>query len=176
MRLARWLLAASITLAAPLALAQESPFSADLTLLPKRVQATHAAILAAAKTGQLSALDAVIAKQGKPIRLGFGDAETAAEFATANSATGDGLDVLAETVNLLETPYEAVDLGDGQRFYVWPYLAGVDLPTMSDADKVVAYQLVAPADLDGFIDYGGWLSLRVIIDADGTWSAWVAGD
>ena len=44
------------------------------------------------------------------------------------------------------------------------------------ADKVVAYQLITPDALVDFADYGGWLGFRTIIDDDGTWQAWVAGD
>ncbi|MGB3339747.1 MAG: hypothetical protein WBA73_21400 [Devosia sp.] len=175
MHLARsLLLAATLALVAPLAQAQD--FSADLTQLPESVQATRAAMLAAAKAGDLTALQAIIDGQSGPIQLGFGGAETAAEFATSNSVTGDGLDTLAELVDILEQPYEAVDDGQGGKFYIWPYLASADLEKLTDADKVAAYQLIDPDSLPDFIDYGGWLAMRTIINADGEWSAWVLGD
>ena len=168
------LLAAAIVLAAPLVQAQD--VSADLTQLPKRAQATHAAMLAAARAGDLAALQAIIDGQTGTIQLGFGGAETAAEFATGNSTTGDGLDTLAELVDILELPYEAVDDSEGGKFYIWPYLAGIDLAELGNADKVAAYQLIDPEALPDFVEYGGWLAMRTIIDADGRWSAWVLGD
>lgn len=178
MRLAISLLvAASFALAMPFALGQERIVSDDISQLPKPVRATRAAMLAAAKAADLAALQAIIDSQGTPIQLGFGGAETAADFATGNSQTGDGLDVLADLVDILEAPYAKVDDGEGGSFYIWPYLAGMDdLTTLTDVDKVVAYQLITPDALPDFIDYGGWLSFRTIIDEDGSWQAWVAGD
>lgn len=175
MRLARpLLLAATLACLAPMALAQD--VSADVTQLPKSVQATYRSMLAAARAGDVAALQAIIDRQSAGIQLGFGGATTAAEFATGNSRSGDGLDVLAELVDILELPYEAVDDGEGSKFYIWPYLASADLEALSDADKVAAYQLIDPDSLPDFIDYGGWLAMRTIINADGEWSAWVLGD
>jgi hypothetical protein len=168
------LLAATLVFVAPLTQAQD--FSADISRLPESVRATQAAMLAAAKAGDLPALQAIIDEQSGPIQLGFGGAETAAEFATGNSITGDGLDTLAELVDILELPYAAVDDGEGGKFYIWPYLASADLEKLTDADKVAAYQLIDPDSLPDFIDYGGWLAMRTIIDEDGRWSAWVLGD
>jgi len=168
------LLAATLAFFSQFAYAQGP--SADLTQLPEPVQATHAAMLAAARSGDLTALQAIIDSQSGSIQLGFGGAETAAAFATANSVTGDGLDALAELVDILELPYEAVDDGEGGQFYIWPYLASADLEKLTDADKVAAYQLINPDSLPDFIDYGGWLAMRTIIDEDGSWQAWVLGD
>jgi hypothetical protein len=170
------LLAAALVLPASLGHAQDRVVSDDVSLLPEPVQATRAAMLAAAKAADVSALQAIIDGQDRPIQLGFGGAETAEAFATSNSATGDSLDVLANLVDILETPYAEVDDGEGGKFYIWPYLAGADLSALTDADKVVAYQLIEPDSLPDFVEYGGWLSLRTIVDEDGSWTAWVAGD
>lgn len=158
------------------AIAQDRIVSSDLSLLPKPVRETRAAMLAAARNADLAALQQIADAQGKPIQLGFGGAETVADFAMAASLSGDGLDSLADLIDLLEAPFAQVDDGEGGSFYIWPYLAGGELTDLTDTDKVVAYQLVTPDALDDFIDYGGWLSFRTIIDEDGTWTAWVAGD
>lgn len=171
------LLTAMLALCAPAVLAQERIVSGDAAALPEAVRATRDAMLAAAKGADLAGLQAIIDAQGKPIQLGFGGAETAAEFATGNSQTADGLDVLADLVDILEAPYAKVADSEGGSFFIWPYLAGVeDLSALTDADKVVAYQLITPDALVDFADYGGWLGFRTIIDDDGTWQAWVAGD
>lgn len=171
------LLTAILALGASPATAQERVVSSDIAELPEPVRAARDAMLAAARAADLDGLQAIIDKQGEPIQLGFGGAETAAEFATGNSATGDGLDVLADLVDILEAPYAEVADGEGGSFYIWPYLAGLDdLTRLTDADKVVAYQLIAPEALADFVDFGGWLGFRTIIDDGGTWQAWVAGD
>ena len=171
------LLTALMALWAPTVAAQEAIVSDDISLLPEPVQATRAGMLAAAKTADFAGLQAIIDTQGKPIQLGFGGAETAAEFATGNSVTGDGLDALADLVEILEAPYTKVPDGAGGSFFIWPYLADVpDLATISDVDKVVAYQLINPESLPDFIEYGGWIAMRTIINEDGRWSAWVLGD
>lgn len=170
------LLTTIIALWASAAIAQESVVSDDLTLLPKPVRATRTAMIGAAKAADLAALQAIIDSQANAIQLGFGGAATAAEFATGNSVTGDGLDVLADLVDILEAPYAKVT-DEGGTFYIWPYLADVmDLATISDADKVVAYQLIDTTSLPDFIEYGGWIAMRTIVNEDGTWSAWVLGD
>lgn len=177
MRFARTLLlAATLAISLPAALAQDRLVNGDTTELPDAVQATIAVMLAAARSGDVEALQAIIDEQERPIQLGFGGASSASEFALANSQTGDGLDVLADLVDILELPFEAVDDGEGGKFYVWPYLNGADLTALEPADKVAAYQLVAPDALPDFIEYGGWLAMRTIIDEDGTWQAWVLGD
>ena len=169
------LLATCLALAAP-AIAQDRVVSDDLKALPEPVRTTRAAMLTAARAADPGALQAIVDDQGKPIQLGFGGAETAAQFIEGNSQTGDGLDVLADLADILEAPYAKVDDGEGGHFYIWPYLAGGDLTDLTDADKVVAYQLIDPEALPDFVEYGGWLSFRTIIDEDGTWQAWVAGD
>lgn len=167
------LLAAAAMALAPLpAIAQ---VSSDIGQLSKRARVTYSAIIAAARAGDLEALQAVIDRQGEPVGLGFGGAETAAEFAIGNSTSGDGLDVLAELVDLLELPYMR-EQTPNVTYYVWPYLDRMSLDEMTVADRVAAYQLVSPADLENFIEFGGWLSFRIAIDADGTWVFWAAGD
>ena len=168
------LLAAAFAMIAPLSLAQTG--SDGPSQLPEPVEATRAAMLAAAKAGHLAGLQAIIDNQDRPVHLGFGGAETAADFASSNSTTGDGLDVMADLVDILEMPFEAIDDGEGGKFYIWPYLASADLAKLSDADKVAAYQLIDPDSLPDFVEYGGWLAMRTIIDEDGTWQAWVLGD
>lgn len=177
MRFARTLLLAAIlALLSHLAAAQDRVVSSDLNALPEPVRATRAAMLAAARAADVGALQAIIDAQDGSIQLGFGGAETAAQFAEGNSQTGDSLDVLADLADILEAPYAKVDDGEGGHFYIWPYLAGAELDKLTDADKVAAYQLIDPEALPDFVEYGGWLSLRTIIDEDGRWSAWVAGD
>lgn len=176
MRHVRPVLLAALMLWAPGGHAQDRAVSNDLAALPAPVAATRDALLAAARAADLQALQDVVDAQDTPIQLGFGGAETVAQFAEGNSQTGDSLDVLADLVAILESPYAEVDDGEGGSFYIWPYLAGGELTDLSDADKVVAYQLVDPDSLTDFIEYGGWLSYRTIIDDSGAWQAWVAGD
>ena len=53
------------------------------------------------------------------------------------SADGEGREILAVLADLLGAPFAAVDGGDGELVYVWPYLAVYeDLSALSPAEKV----------------------------------------
>lgn len=157
--------------------AQETQYSDDISALPAPARLTYEALLDAARTGSFEGLEKVRADHGKDMQLGFGGAGTVTDFLLANSLSGDGVDAMAGLVEILEAPYARADAGDGTVYYVWPFLAGIeDLGALTLAERLEAYQLVDADTLDDFADYGGWLATRTIIDADGRWTAIVAGD
>jgi hypothetical protein len=157
--------------------AQETLVSNDLSALPAPALETYQALLDAARAGDFERLEQVRAKKGKDMQIGFGAAETITDFLVANSLSGDGVDAMAGLIEILEAPYARVDAGDGTVFYMWPFLAGVDdLGNLSLAHRLEAYRLVDADALDDFAEYGGWLATRTIIEANGTWTAIVAGD
>ena len=147
----------------------------DVSQISKRARATYTALLTSARNADIAGLQAIIDKQGSRTELGFGGATTAQQFITDYAVDGEELVVLAELVNLLELPYMRVETPN-VTYYVWPYLDRIDLSSMTEADKVAAYQLVGPKDLENFVEFGGWLSYRIIIDVDGTWVSLAAGD
>ncbi len=159
------------------ATAQETVVSDDLSALPAPAMETYQSLLNAARAGDFERLEQVRAKKGKDMQIGFGAAETITDFLVANSLSGDGVDAMAGLIEILEAPYAQIDAGDGTVFYMWPFLAGLDdLGGLSLAQRLEAYQLVDADALDDFAEYGGWLATRTIIEADGGWTAIVAGD
>lgn len=167
---------ALVALASPVA-AQETVVSSDLSALPAPVLKTYEALLDAARAGDFDGLEQVRAKKGQDMQIGFGAAETITDFLTANSLSGDGIDAMAGLIEILEAPYAEVDAGDGTVFYMWPFLAGLDdLGALTLEQRLEAYRLVDADALDDFAEYGGWLATRMIIEANGRWTAIVAGD
>ncbi|MFD2648725.1 hypothetical protein ACFSX5_13070 [Devosia albogilva] len=167
---------ALLALTVPVA-AQETSVSSDLSALPAPVFETYEALLDAARAGDFDGLEQVRTERGDDLQIGFGGAETITDFLTANSLSGDGVDAMAGLIEILESPYARVDAGDGTMFYMWPFLAGLeDLSDLPLEQRLEAYQLVDADALDDFAEYGGWLATRTIIEANGRWTAIVAGD
>jgi hypothetical protein len=151
--------------------------SDDLSLLPDAVRAKHDALLAAARAGDMDVIKAIMDKEPMPPTVSFGGPDDPIAYLKETSADGEGRELLAILADLLETPYAAMDGGDGKASYVWPYLAASDdLTTMTPADQVVAMQLLGFEGMKNEQELGNWLSWRTFIGEDGDWQAFVAGD
>lgn len=154
-----------------------SVVSSDLGLLPEAVRAKHDMLLAAARTGDIAAIKAIMDKEPAPVTVSFGGPDDPIAYLKEVSADGEGRETLAILADLLETPFAAIDNGDGKAVYVWPYLAGMnDLSKMTPADEVVAIQLLGADKLTELRELGAWYNWRAYIGADGAWQAFVAGD
>lgn len=151
--------------------------SDDLSLLPEPVRAKREALLAAARSGEMDELKTIMDAEPAPPNVSFGDPEDPIAYLEQQSADGEGRETLAILADLLEAPYAAMDSGDGEAIYVWPYLAGMDdLSKLTAADEVVAIQLVGVDGLKDVKALGSWYNWRAFIGADGQWQAFVAGD
>jgi hypothetical protein len=73
------------------------------------------------------------------------------------------------------------DPAAGRPGYVWPWAAGYDDASgrawaLSPDERAVLGDLYTDAQLDGFVDFGGFIGYRVGIDDGGNWIFFVAGD
>ncbi len=178
-------LAAVLAFAAP-AFAQEAPetypvpevtISSDLSALPEAVRATRDKLIAAARSGDIEQLRPIIAAQANPPQVSYGDAGDPVEYLTTYSADGGGAENLAILLDLLDAPYAVLDAGSDDPSYVWPYLAVMDnLADLTPAQKVDAYRILTPDQLQELIDLEAWYYWRVYIGKNGEWQAFVAGD
>ena len=148
----------------------------DLARLPPPVAQTRARILAAARTGKLDALLAVMqANETMPI-FSLGDDKEPMLYWRSNFPDSGGVEILATLIGVLETPFVHVDEGTPQEMYLWPYFARVPLKALTPEQKVELFRLVTGADYKNLLDAGAYNFYRVGIGVDGTWRFFVAGD
>jgi hypothetical protein len=148
----------------------------DLSRLPAAVAATRERILAAARSGELEKLLAVMQVGGKLPIFSFSEDKDPIGFWRANYPDSGGIEVLSILINVLEAAFIHVDVGTPQEVYIWPYFARLPLKSLSPQQKVELFRIVTGADYKDMIEFGAYSFYRVGIAPDGTWHFFVAGD
>lgn len=149
----------------------------DLSNLPAPVSKMREGLIKAARTGDIEALWPLIDRQAIPQVLSFDEVPDPIEYLRSSSNDGEGRELLAIMIELLDAPYSIVSPGDGgPDIYVWPGYATNDLQNLTPAELVDVYKIVSHLDLEEMQLFGGWYFYRIGIDANGTWRYFVAGD
>lgn len=149
----------------------------DLTLLPGTVAKTRDQLMAAARSGDIENFRAILQSQPQTPRLSFGVVDNPIQFLRDSSNDGEGLELMAIMLELLEAPYAVEDLGEGEpKLFVWPAYATHNLQELSPQELVEVYKIVSHLDVEEMRLYGGWYFFRVGIDENGVWRFFVAGD
>ena len=146
----------------------------DLTRLPAPVARTRERLLAAARSGDLQQLAALMT-DSTPI-FSFTDDKDPIAFWKANYPDSDGIEVLAILTMILEAPFVHVDQGTPQEMYVWPYFVRMSLTALTPQQKVELFRLVTGADYKDMMKLGAYAFYRLGISPDGTWQFFVTGD
>jgi hypothetical protein len=146
----------------------------DLSRLPVAVARTRERILAAARSGDLQQLSALMSEP-KPI-FSFTDDKDPVAFWKASYPDSDGVEVLSILVTILETGFVRVDEGTQQEMYVWPYFVRMSLKAITAPQKVELFRIITGADYKDMIAFGAYAFYRLGIAPDGTWHFFVAGD
>jgi hypothetical protein len=157
---------------APLAAAPE--IVTDLSRLPAPVARTRERILAAARSGDLQQLAALM-KESSPI-FSFSDDKDPVAFWKENYPDSDGIEVLSILTTILETGFVRVDEGTPLEMYVWPYFVRMPLKTLTPPQRVELFRIVTGADYKDMLAFGAYAFYRLGIGPDGTWHFFVAGD
>jgi hypothetical protein len=151
--------------------------SSDLSELPEAVREKRAALLDAARSGDMDKLKAIFDAQKAPPNVSFGGPDDEIAYLKETSGDGGGLEVLAILADTLEAPFAAQGSGDGKVYYVWPYFAVIeDMRVLTPAQLVEGYRLLGWRGFEDMREYGGWLNWRAFIDENGELTAFVAGD
>jgi hypothetical protein len=146
----------------------------DLSRLPPTVAQTRERILAAARSGDLAKVAALIRTDETVFT--FSDDTDPVAFWQTNYPDSEGLEALAILINLLETGFVRIDAGTPQEMYVWPYFVRMQLKTLTPPQKVELFRIVTGSDFKDMLDFGAYAFYRVGIGAKGTWHYFVAGD
>jgi hypothetical protein len=150
--------------------------SSDLSLLPEPVRAKREALIAAARSGDVEALRPIIEAQQSPPTVSYGDPDDAVAYLKDASEDDDGRQILGLLIDLLDQPFAYYPDGEGETYYIWPYLSQLDPTTLTPEQEVDAYRLLNTEQLQELRDLEAWYYWRVFISEGGEWSAFVAGD
>jgi hypothetical protein len=146
----------------------------DLSRLPAPVARTRERILAAARSGDLQQLAALV-KEAMPI-FSFTEEKDPVAFWKANYPDSDGVEVLSILTMILELGFVHLDEGTQQEMYVWPYFVRMPLAALTPQQKVELFRIVTGADYKDMVAFGAYSFYRVGIGPDGSWHFFVAGD
>jgi hypothetical protein len=148
----------------------------DPARLPPAVARTRERILAAARSGQLARLFAVMKEPPSLPVFSFAEDSDPVAFWKANYPDSEGVEALSILVNVLETGFVHVDVGTPQEIYLWPYFARIPLKSLTPEQKVELFRIVTGADYKDMVEFGVYSFYRLGIAPDGTWQFFVAGD
>lgn len=148
----------------------------DLARLPGAVARTRERLLAAARTGDLQKLVAVMQSNETMPVFSFSDDKDPAGFWKSNYPDSDGIEVLSILITVLEAGFVHVDVGSPQELYLWPYFARMPLKALTPAQKVELFRIVTGADFKDMVEFGAYSFYRLGIAPDGTWHFFVSGD
>jgi len=149
----------------------------DLTQLPEPAQRMRELILEAATTGDPEKLRALLGTGPNTTQLAFSQIDSdAVEYLRSISGDGEGLEILAILIDLLNTGFVRVDAGEANETYVWPYFTALPLDGLSAPQKVELLRLVTAGDVEDMKAFGAYNFYRVGISPDGEWRFFMAGD
>ena len=146
----------------------------DFSRLPEAVRKKREEILAAARSGDLSKVAAIVSANQTTVSFG-GDTDAEA-FWKKTFPDSDGAEVLATLIEVLEMPPVHLDKGNAQEMFVWPYFHAMALDKLTPAQRVELFRLVTAYDFREMQKFGSYNFFRAGISPDGRWQFFVAGD
>jgi hypothetical protein len=144
--------------------------------LPPAVAAMRERILAAARSGELLKLFAVMKEAPSLPVFSFSEDSDPVSFWKTNYPDSDGVEALSILINVLETGFVHVDVGTPQEIYLWPYFARIPLKALTPQQRVELFRIVTGADYKDMVEFGVYSFYRIGIAPDGTWQFFVSGD
>jgi hypothetical protein len=144
--------------------------------LPPAVARTRERILAAARSGDLVKLFAVMKEAPTLPVFSFSEDSDPVTFWKTNYPDSEGVEALSILINVLETAFVHVDAGTPQEIYLWPYFARFPLKSLTPQQRVELFRIVTGADYKDMVEFGVYSFYRIGISPDGTWQFFVSGD
>lgn len=149
----------------------------DLSLLPEPAQRMRTLIIEAAESGDPERLRALLGTGPTATRLSFGDIDgDPVSYIRTISGDGEGLEILAILIDLLNAGFVRIDADGPEETFVWPYFAAVPLDSLTPPQTVELLRIVTAGDVEDMKAYGAYNFFRVGISPDGAWRFFMAGD
>ena len=149
---------------------------ADLARLPPAVALMRDRILAAARSGDLQALLALMQTNGSMPVFSHTQKQDPTAYWKENYPDSDGVEILSILITLLETQPVRVDPGTPQETYLWPYFARLPIKALTPAQKVELFRVVTGSDYKKMLERGRYVFYQVGIGPDGTWRYFLASE
>jgi hypothetical protein len=153
-----------------------APPTADLVHLPPAVQRMRDRILAAARTGELQTLLALMRANGSMPIFSHTQKQDPAAYWKENYPDSEGIEILSILISILDTQPVRVDAGTPQEAYVWPYFARLPVKSLTPAQKVELFRVVTGSDYKEMLERGRYVFYQVGIGPDGTWRYFLASE
>lgn len=144
----------------------------DTGPLPAPVEEMRQAILAAAHSGNIEDLREPLDWNELKPEVAAAAGEDPIAYWKKTSGDGNGREILAVLADILPMRAAELPLGkdlENNIIYVWPYLAEMELDTLTPAQEVDLLRLVGPAEAKAMREKRKWTWWRLTIGADGTW-------
>ncbi|MAW87776.1 MAG: hypothetical protein CMJ42_14745 [Phyllobacteriaceae bacterium] len=149
----------------------------DISALPEPVQRMRELIMEAARTGEVERLRPLQGTGENMTSLSFGGIESdPIAFLRGTSGDGQGQEILAILLEVLEAGFVRMDPGTDHELYVWPYFYAAPLDKLSPPQKVELFKLVTAGDYEDMQAFGAYIFYRAGITPEGRWIFFVAGD
>jgi len=148
----------------------------DPASLPEPVRQLREILIAAASTGDVEQLRQIIEIGPTPPALSLTPIGDPIEHLRSVSGDGEGREILAILIEVLEAGYVHVDVGTPQEMYLWPYFARYPLEALTGKQMVEVFKLLTAGDFEDIKFFGAYNFFRLGIGPDGTWHFFVAGD
>jgi hypothetical protein len=149
----------------------------DLSQLPFATRKMHELLTAAARSGDIEALRPYIGEGDDVTMLSFGGNEgDPIEFLKSQSGDGDGHEILAILLEVLEAGFVHLEVGTENEMFVWPYFFAVPPEKLGPREKVELFTLLTSGDFEEMKSFGQYVFYRVGITPQGRFRFFVAGD
>lgn len=149
----------------------------DIEKLPAPVKMMRQKIIDAAKTGDVNNLKPLLGTSGDPTQLSVSDnVKDPITYLKQLSGDGDGLEIMAIMIDLLNSGYAHLDQGDDDEIYIWPYFVALPIDKLSKPQLVELFQIMTAGDLEEMKEIGTYSFFRIGITPDGTWRFFITGD
>jgi hypothetical protein len=144
--------------------------------LPEPVRQMREQLIAAAKSGDMERLRALMEAQPEQPAVSFGDPGDPIAYLKELSSDIAGREMLAILLEVLESGYVRTGVGSPDEIYVWPYFAVYPLEALTPEQLVELFTLLTAADYEDMKSFGAYTFFRVGIAPDGRWLFFIAGD
>ncbi|MEM8797227.1 MAG: hypothetical protein AAGE61_16815 [Pseudomonadota bacterium] len=144
--------------------------------LPEPVKALRRKLIEAAHTGDIEALRPIIESFSQQTIVSFGDEVDPIEYLKSSSGDGDGVEILAILLDILESGYVHREEGEDGEIFIWPYFVDTPLANLTSAQMVELFRIVTAGDFSDMQAYGAYIFYRAGITPDGELKFFIAGD
>ena len=149
----------------------------DLNALPAPVRRLRDQLVAAAKSGDIERLRPIFEANETPPIITLGDRpKDPIAFWKEASGDGEGREILAILLDILDAGYVHTDAGTPRELYVWPYFYRYPIDKLTPGQIVELLRIVTGPDFNQMKEMGGYVFYRLGIGPDGTWHFFVAGE